>query len=68
MGTGIRIELKPGESKEFDALGGTASCDIGLGYELPDGAYVARAAVEIDEATGPGYFWSDPLPIQLTSQ
>jgi hypothetical protein len=66
-GTGVRLKLKPGQSQEILAVGGTASCDVRLGYELPDGPYVARAAVEIDETSGPGYFWSDPVPIQLTT-
>jgi hypothetical protein len=64
-GTGLEIKLAPGASHEIDAAGGTASCDLRLGYELPDGPYVARAAVEIDGASGAGYFWSDPLSIQL---
>jgi hypothetical protein len=45
--------------------GGTASCDLALGYELPDGPYVARAAVELDQPSAPGYFWSQPLPVEL---
>ena len=66
-GTGLRLELLPGASHEIDAGGGTASCDLRLGYELPDGPYVARAAVEIDGTSPPGYFWSDPVSIQLTT-
>jgi hypothetical protein len=64
-GTGLELKLGPGASHEIDAAGGTASCDLRLGYELPDGPFVARAAVEIDGAGGAGYFWSDPLSIQL---
>jgi hypothetical protein len=66
-GTGLGFTLLPGASHQIDAVGGTASCDLHLGYNLPDGPYVARAAVEIDETTGPDYFWSDPLPVQLTT-
>jgi hypothetical protein len=66
-GTGLELKLPPGASQEIDAVGGTASCDLRLGYELPDGPYVARAAVEIDGTSGPGYFWSDPVSIQLTT-
>jgi hypothetical protein len=66
-GTGLGLKLLPGASHAIDAGGGTASCDLRLGYELPDGPYVARAAVEIDETSGPGYFWSDPVSIQLTT-
>lgn len=64
-GTDLDLTLVPGASHEIDAGGGTASCDLRLGYELPDGPYVARAAVEIDGPTGPGYFWSHPVSIQL---
>ncbi len=66
-GTGLGLTLQPGASHQIDAGGGTASCDLRLGYELPDGPYVARAAVEIDGTTGPGYFWSDPVSVQLVS-
>jgi len=66
-GTGLGLKLLPGASHAIDAGGGTASCDLRLGYELPDGPYVARAAVEIDETSGPGYFWSDPVTIQLVT-
>jgi hypothetical protein len=64
-GTGLEFTLAPGSSREIDAAGGTASCDLALGYELPDGAYVARALVELDQSTGPGFMWSDPLAVQL---
>jgi hypothetical protein len=66
-GTGLSLKLLPEASHEIDASGGTASCDLRLGYELPDGPYVARAAVEIDKTSGPGYFWSDPVSIQLVT-
>ena len=64
-GTGLGLTLAPGASREIDAGGGSASCDLRLGYELPDGPYIARAAVEIDGSTGPAYFWSDPVSVQL---
>ena len=67
-GTGLGLKILPGASHEIDAVGGTASCDLRLGYELPDGPYVARAAVEIDGASGAGFFWSDPLAIQLVTK
>jgi hypothetical protein len=63
-GTGLLVKLQPGASQEINANGGTASCDLRLGYELPDGPYVARAAVEIDDG-GPGYFWSDPVSVEV---
>jgi len=66
-GTGLELKLLAGGTHEIDAAGGTASCDLRLGYELPDGHYIARAAVESDGATGPGYFWSDPISIQLVT-
>jgi hypothetical protein len=66
-GTGLGLNLLRGASQDIDAAGGTASCDLRLGYELPDGPYVARAAVEVDGASGPGYFWSDPVSIQLVT-
>ena len=66
-GTGLQLELLPGTSHDVDAVGGTASCDPRLGYELPDGPYVARAAVEIDGTSPPGYFWSSPVSIQLVT-
>jgi hypothetical protein len=67
-GTGLGLKLLPAASQDVDAFGGTASCDLALGYELPDGPYVARAAVEVDGSTGPGFFWSDPMAIQLVTQ
>jgi hypothetical protein len=64
-GTGLGFQLEPGGSSSIPATGGTSSCDLRLGYELPDGPYVARAAVEIDQASSSGdmaqgVFLSDP--------
>jgi hypothetical protein len=64
-GVGLGPTLKPGQSFDIEAGGGTASCDLALGYELPDGPYIARAAVELDQPSAPGYFWSQPLPVEL---
>jgi hypothetical protein len=64
-GVGIERTLKAGEHVDIDAGGGTSSCDLKLGYELPDGPYIAKAAVELDQANGPGYFWSEPLAVEL---
>jgi hypothetical protein len=66
-GVGIGRTLKAGEYIDIDAGGGTSSCDLKLGYELPDGPYIAKAAVELDQPGGPGYFWSDPLAVELRS-
>jgi hypothetical protein len=64
-GVGLGRTLKPGQSIDIEAGGGTASCDLALGYELPDGPYVARAAVELDQPSGAGFFWSQALPVEL---
>ncbi len=64
-GTGLGLTLGPGAFRDINAGGGTSSCDLARGYELPDGEYVARAAVEIDQANGPGYFWSESVPIEV---
>jgi hypothetical protein len=66
-GTGLGFALRRGTPHDVDAVGGTASCDLRLGYELPDGPYIARAAVEIDGSLLPGSFWSDPLQVQLVT-
>jgi len=71
-GTGLEFRLEPGASSSIPAAGGTSSCDLALGYELPDGPYVARAAVEIDR-TDPsinaarGVFLSEPLSITVAT-
>ncbi len=70
-GTGLGFRLEPGGSSSIPATGGTSSCDLRLGYELPDGPYVARAAVEIDQASSGGVngvFLSDPLSITVTTK
>jgi hypothetical protein len=58
-GTGLGQTIAPGGSIVIDALGSTASCDISLGYDLPDGDYVARGVV--DNGTG------SPVPAFLTA-
>ena len=70
-GTGLAFKLEPGGSSSIPATGGTSSCDLRIGYELPDGPYVARAAVEIDRASSGGVngvFLSDPFPITVTTR
>ena len=70
-GTGLGFRLEPGGSSSIPATGGTSSCDLRLGYELPDGQYDARAAVEIDEASSGGVngvFLSDPFSITVTTK
>ncbi len=66
MGTGYSKLLGRGETVEFDAAGGTASCDLSLGYVLPAGTYEARALVDFQDATFElGHFWSEPTTIEV---
>jgi hypothetical protein len=49
------------------------AADPRLGYELPDGSYLARAEVEIDQVSSSadvaqGWFLSDPLPITVATK
>jgi hypothetical protein len=72
-GTGLAFRLEPGGSSSIPATGGTSSCDPRLGYELPDGPYVARAEVEIDQVSSSadvsqGWFLSDPLPVTVATK
>jgi len=66
-GTGYGKTLAPGGSIELDAGGGTASCDLGVGYVLPAGAYVARALVDYQNPVTfeNRRFWSDPVTIDV---
>lgn len=67
MGTGYSKLLDPGATVEFDASGGTASCDLALGYVLPGGMYEARALVDFQdsETFELAYFWSDPTTLEV---
>lgn len=66
-GVGYGRTLEPGEAVELPATGGTASCDLVLGYVLPAGAYEVRALIDfqpvIDDPAR--HFWSDPTPVQV---
>jgi hypothetical protein len=66
-GVGFGKTLAPGEAVELPAGGGTASCDLGLGYVLPAGVYQARALVDYRDpvAIEARAFWSDPTTIQV---
>jgi hypothetical protein len=68
MGTGFARSLDGGESVEFPASGGTASCDLALGYVLPAGTYAVRALIEVlppeDEVI---HFWSEPTAIEVVA-
>jgi hypothetical protein len=66
VGTGYSAPLDPGEAVELEAAGGTASCDLALGYLLPAGVYEARAIIDFQTATGElAFFWSDPATVEL---
>ena len=70
MGTGFGRELLPGESIDFEAGGGTASCDLALGYMLPLGRYDVRALIDFQpsRAEEGAYFWSEPATIDVVGQ
>jgi hypothetical protein len=67
MGTGFEKTLAPGETLELPAGGGTASCDLGVGYVLPAGSYVSRGLVDFaDPVTLENrWFWTEPAVIQV---
>jgi hypothetical protein len=67
VGTGYAKLLGPAETVELDASGGTASCDLALGYVLPAGTYEARALVDFQdsETSELGHFWSEPTTIEV---
>lgn len=69
MGTGYGADLAPGESVRLPAVGGTASCDLGLGYVVPAGIYEARALVdfEMDPEEEAVFFWSDPATVEVVN-
>jgi hypothetical protein len=68
-GTGYSKHLGPGEAVDLDAAGGTASCDLALGYVLPAGTYEARAFVDYNEPKTFDFrtFWSEPTMIEVVS-
>jgi hypothetical protein len=68
MGTGLLVELAPGQSKDVPAFGGTASCDPALGYVLPTGQYQARALIDFSPPEGGVHvFWTDPLEVEVVA-
>jgi hypothetical protein len=69
MGTGYGKTLAPGESLELPAGGGTASCDLAVGYVVPPGSYQGRALVDYQEPVTfeNQPFWSEPAPIQVVA-
>jgi hypothetical protein len=56
-GEGLSLLLSPGQSQTLGVVGGTASCDGGIGSALPPGRYNAVAEVSgvgVDGPAGPG--------------
>jgi hypothetical protein len=68
-GTGFGERLQPGETVQLDAGGGTASCDLALGYALPPGVYEARALIDYSDPqmAEVRYFWSDAARLEIVS-
>jgi hypothetical protein len=64
-GVGLVPTLDAGGSFSIEAVGGTASCDISLGYDLPDGDYVARGVVENGSGSPIPAFLTDPFPVTV---
>jgi hypothetical protein len=69
VGTGYEQTLASGEALDLPAAGGTASCDLAVGYVLPAAAYVGRALVYFqDPVTFENrWFWTDPSAIQVVN-
>jgi hypothetical protein len=68
IGYGATIE--PGASITLDVIGGTASCDPGLGWALPPGAYEVRVHVAVytmvdNGPTEVAYVVSPPVPLTI---
>lgn len=68
-GTGFSKLLDPGAAVDLGTAGGTASCDLALGYVLPEGTYQARAFVDYNEPETfeLHFFWSEPTLIEVVS-
>ncbi len=68
-GMGLETSVEPAKSITIPGYGGTASCDISLGYTLAPGPYQARALVDFaigpEGGNGPHVFWSDPLDVEI---
>ena len=71
LGMGWGAQLLPGESTEVQGGGGTASCDLSLGYMVPPGAYQARALVDYVHETGEDreirHFFGEPLLVEVVA-
>jgi hypothetical protein len=68
-GTGFGKTLAPGEFVQLDAGGGTASCDLALGYALSPGTYEARALVDFSDPQTfeLRYFWTDAARLEIVA-
>ena len=70
-GEGRTMSVEPGTSVTLPGYGGTASCDLSLGYALRAGSYDARALVDFalgpEGGNGPIIFWSDPLAVEVVA-
>lgn len=69
MGHGTGATLAPGESIWFPGFGGTAACDLALGYTLPPDVYEARALVGFNRKLDDEvlYFWSEPTTVEVVN-
>jgi hypothetical protein len=69
VGTGFGTVLAAGQAVDLDAAGGTASCDLALGYVLPAGTYEARALVDYSDpqTLEPRYFWTEATVIDVVN-
>jgi len=68
-GGGRSVYVEPGKSITLPGYGGTASCDLSLGYALRPGRYQARALVDFapgpEGGNGPLVFWGDPFDVEV---
>lgn len=69
MGHLLGQNLGPGESILLPGIGGTASCDLALGYTLPPDVYEARALVGFNRKLDDDvlYFWSEPSAVEVVN-
>ena len=68
-GTGLLLDLGVGDDTKIDMWGSTASCDPGLGWALPRGAYDVVAVVPLYRQEGDtaraDYLVTPPVPLVL---
>jgi hypothetical protein len=69
-GVGVGRSMPTGTKVELPANGGTASCDLALGYALPPGTYEARALVDARMSWDPpqvAFFWTEATAVHLVA-